>query len=143
VNLAELSPADLYTFSSPGRIEKPLLEKMRLPAGTKYTELAPKPDTKTGRVLTEEELANWQRVIPIMKEILQDKRLALRARPSWPGSRERWKMAGSRRWAFVDRLPNLKSAANRALPPTAAAHFNRIANATYAIPFWPSASRAR
>jgi hypothetical protein len=53
----------------------PLLDKVRLSAGTKYTELAPKPDN-TGRVSTEEELANWPRVIPIMKEILQDKRLA-------------------------------------------------------------------
>ena len=65
VNPAELSPADLYVFSSPGRFGKPIgrmrrfLKKVRLPAGTKYavltTEAAPKPDKKTGRVPTEEE----------------------------------------------------------------------------------------
>ena len=51
----------------------------RLPAGTKYavltTEAAPKPDKKTGRLPTEEEAAKWQRVRPIMNEILQDKGL--------------------------------------------------------------------
>jgi flavorubredoxin len=61
----ELAPADLYVFSSPGRMGKPIggmrrfLKKVTLPAGTKYalltTELAPKPDKKTGRMPTEEE----------------------------------------------------------------------------------------
>jgi hypothetical protein len=50
-----------------------------LPAGTKYailtTEAAPRPDKKTGRIPTEEELAKWQRVRPIMNEILQGKGL--------------------------------------------------------------------
>ena len=65
----ELSPADLYVFSSPGRLGKPIgsmrrfLKKVTLPAGTRYailtTEAAPKPDKKTGRVPTEEELAKW------------------------------------------------------------------------------------
>jgi menaquinone-dependent protoporphyrinogen IX oxidase len=83
VSAAELSPADLYVFSSPGRMGKPIgrmrrfLKKVRLPAGTKYavltTEAAPKPDKKTGRMPTEEELAKWQRVRPIMNEILQGK----------------------------------------------------------------------
>ena len=73
--------ADLYLFSSPGRMGKPIggmrrfLKKLRLPAGTKYailtTEMAPQPDKKTGRIPTEEELAKWQRVRPIMNEILQ------------------------------------------------------------------------
>jgi hypothetical protein len=76
-----LPTADLYLFSSPGRMGKPIggmrrfLRKLRLPAGTKYailtTEMAPQPDKKTGRLPTEEELAKWQRVRPIMNEILQ------------------------------------------------------------------------
>ena len=82
---AELAPADLYVFSSPGRMGKPIrsmrrfLKRTELPAGTHYailtTEGAPKPDKKTGRVPTEEELAKWQRVRPIMNEILQGKGL--------------------------------------------------------------------
>jgi len=81
----ELAPADLYVFSSPGRMGKPIgrmrrfLKKVTLPAGTKYalltTELAPKPNKKTGRLPTAEELAKWQRVIPIMNEILESKGL--------------------------------------------------------------------
>lgn len=76
-----LPTADLYLFSSPGRMGKPIggmrrfLKKLRLPAGTKYailtTEMAPQPDKKTGRIPTEEELAKWQRVRPIMNEILK------------------------------------------------------------------------
>ena len=82
----ELPHADLYLFSSPGRFGKPIggmrrfLKNARLPAGTQYailtTEAAPKPDKKTGRMPTEEELAKWQRVRPIMNEILQGKGLA-------------------------------------------------------------------
>jgi menaquinone-dependent protoporphyrinogen IX oxidase len=82
---AELPAADLYVFSSPGRFGKPIggmrrfLAKVTLPAGTDYavltTEAAPKPDRKTGRAPTEEELARWQRVRPIMNEILQGKGL--------------------------------------------------------------------
>ena len=81
----ELPPADLYLFSSPGRIGRPIggmrrfLKKAKLPSGTKYailtTEGAPQPDKKTGRMPTEEEQAKWQRVIPIMNEILQEKGL--------------------------------------------------------------------
>ena len=83
VDPTELPSADLYVFSSPGRMGKPIgrmrrfLEKLRLPAGTSYavltTELEAKPDKKTGRVPSDEELAKWQRVIPIMNEILQGK----------------------------------------------------------------------
>ena len=55
------------------------LKKAQLPAGARYailtTEGAPRPDKKTGRMPTEEELAKWQRVIPIMNEILQGKGL--------------------------------------------------------------------
>lgn len=81
----ELPPADLYLFSSPGRMGRPIgkmrrfLKKADLPAGSQYailtTEGAPRRDKKTGRVLTEEEQAKWQRVIPIMNEILQGKGL--------------------------------------------------------------------
>ena len=85
VSPAELSSADVYVFSSPGRMGKPIggmrrfLKKVKLPAGTRYailtTEAAPKPDKKTGQVPTDEELAKWQRVRPIMNEILQAKGL--------------------------------------------------------------------
>jgi flavodoxin len=81
----EMPPADLYLFSSPGRMGKPIggmrrfLKKAKLPSGTKYailtTEAAPQPDKKTGRMPTEEERAKWQRVIPVMNEILQEKGL--------------------------------------------------------------------
>ena len=80
----EMPPARLYLFSSPGRWGKPIgnmrsfLKKAILPTGTKYallsTEIAPKPD-RNGRVPTEEEQARWQRIIPIMNEILQEKGL--------------------------------------------------------------------
>ena len=81
----DLPLADLYLFSSPGRIGKPIggmrrfLKQVTLPAGTKYavltTESAPRPDKKTGRMPTDEELAKYQRVRPIMNEILQGKGL--------------------------------------------------------------------
>ena len=81
----ELPPADLYLFSSPGRVGKPIggmrrfLKKVTLPAGSRYailtTEGAPKPDKKTGQLPSEEEQAKWQRIIPIMNEILQGKGL--------------------------------------------------------------------
>jgi hypothetical protein len=85
VRATELSPADVYVFSSPGRFGKPIrgmrrfLKKLKLPAGTRYailtTEATPKPDKKTGRLPTEEELAKYQRVRPIMNELLQGKGL--------------------------------------------------------------------
>jgi hypothetical protein len=81
----EMPPADLYLFSSPGRYGKPIktarkfLSELRLPPGSKYailtTEIAPRPDKKTGKLPTEEELARWQRVRPIMNELLQAKGL--------------------------------------------------------------------
>jgi menaquinone-dependent protoporphyrinogen IX oxidase len=81
----EMPPADLYLFSSPGRMGKPIksmrsfLKKVQLPAGTTYavltTEAAPQPDKRTGRIPTEEEQARWQRVRPIMNELLQEKGL--------------------------------------------------------------------
>jgi hypothetical protein len=81
----KLPAADLYLFSSPGRIGKPIgtmrraLKKVELPIGTRYailtTEGAPQPNKKTGQIPTEEELAKYQRVRPIMNEILQEKGL--------------------------------------------------------------------
>jgi len=81
----EIPPADLYMFSSPGRMGRPIgdmrnfLKKAELPSGAKYavltTEPAPKPDKKTGRIPTEEEQCRWQRVIPIMNKKLQEKGL--------------------------------------------------------------------
>ena len=81
----EMPAADLYIFSSPGRMGKPpwgvrrFLKKLNLPAGTRYalltTEGAPEPDRKTGKMPTEEEQARWQRMRPIMNEILQGKGL--------------------------------------------------------------------
>jgi menaquinone-dependent protoporphyrinogen IX oxidase len=81
----EIPPADLYLISSPGRMGSPtstvthFLKELKLPAGARYAILttgsAPTPDKKTGRMPSEEELAKWQRVIPKMNAILQDKGL--------------------------------------------------------------------
>ena len=80
-----LPPADLYVFSSPGRMGRPIrgmrrfLKEVTLPAGTRYalltTEMAPRPDKKTGRMPTEEEICRFQHVRPIMNEALQRKGL--------------------------------------------------------------------
>jgi hypothetical protein len=87
VSPKDLPPADLYLFSSPGRMGKPirgvrrLLKNMRLPAGTRCavltTEMAPRPDKKTGRMPTEEEICRFQRVRPIMRELLVAKDLVI------------------------------------------------------------------
>jgi menaquinone-dependent protoporphyrinogen IX oxidase len=81
----EIATADLYVFSSPGRMGRPIrsirhfLRDVRLPRGTRYalltTEMAPQPDKKTGVVPTEEEVCRFQHVRPIMIEILQHKGL--------------------------------------------------------------------
>jgi len=81
----EMPPADLYVFSSPGRIGKPIgsmrrfLKKVQLPSETPYailtTEGAPQPNKKTGKMPTEEEIGRWQHVRPMMNEILQAKGL--------------------------------------------------------------------
>jgi menaquinone-dependent protoporphyrinogen IX oxidase len=83
VSPQELPPADLYLFSSPGRSGKPIrsmrrfLKKVRLPAGTKYailtTEIAP--TQNTGWALSDRQMAKWQRIRPVMNEILQGKGL--------------------------------------------------------------------
>jgi hypothetical protein len=85
VEPAEIPAADLYVFSSPGRMGRPIrsirkfLKDVRLPRGTRYgvltTEMAPRPDKKTGRMPTEEEICRFQHVRPIMIEILQHKGL--------------------------------------------------------------------
>lgn len=81
----QIPSADLYIFSSPGRMGKPIKEmrkfltKLQLPSGSRYailaTEMNPQPDRNTMRVPTEEELGRCQRVIPIMNEILKEKGL--------------------------------------------------------------------
>lgn len=78
----EIPPADLYVFSSPGRMGRPIgsmrrfLRKANLPAGAKYailtTEMAPTPD-QAGRMPTPEETAKHQRVRPMMTELLEPK----------------------------------------------------------------------
>jgi hypothetical protein len=78
-----LPAADLYVFSSPGRIGKPkgnalrFLRKVALEPGTRYailtTQGAPRPDKKTGKLPTQEEQDRWERVIPIMNELLEAK----------------------------------------------------------------------
>ena len=84
VDPARMRDADVYLFSSPGRMGKPIrsmrrfLKDLRLSAGTRYailtTEMAPRPD-KDGRMPTEEEICRWQRVRPIMNELLGAKGL--------------------------------------------------------------------
>jgi len=84
-NPKDLPRADLYVFSSPGRMGKPkgsvrrFLSKVSLEPGTRYailtTQGAPKPDKKTGKMPTQEELDRWERVIPIMNELLEAKGL--------------------------------------------------------------------
>jgi flavodoxin len=79
----EIPTADLYVFSSSGRFGKPIgdmrgfLKKAQLAPGAicavLTTEMAPKPDKKTGKVSTQEN--PFQKVRPIIREILQAKGL--------------------------------------------------------------------
>lgn len=85
VRAKRLAPADLYVFSSPGRMGKPIasmrrfLRRLELPSGTRCailtTQLAPQPNKKTGQLPSEDELARWQRILPIMSELLAQKGL--------------------------------------------------------------------
>ncbi len=74
VNPKKMAEADLYVFSSPGRLGKPrwgmrrFLKKVQLPSGTKYAIL-------TTEMPTPEEQAKWRRIIPTMNKTLQDKGL--------------------------------------------------------------------
>jgi hypothetical protein len=56
-----------------------LLKRVALPPRTRYalltTEIEPKPDKKTGRMPTEEEICRFQKVRPIMHQLLQAKGL--------------------------------------------------------------------
>jgi len=80
-----LPQADLYLISSPGRFGKPIREMRRflkdlaLPAGTRCavltTEMASKPDKKTGRMPSEEEICTYQKVRPVIREALESKGL--------------------------------------------------------------------
>ena len=84
-NPEDLPTADLYVFSSPGRMGKPkgnvrrFLRKISLGPGTRYailtTQAAPRPDKKTGKLPAQEEQDRWERVIPIMNELLEAKGL--------------------------------------------------------------------
>ena len=84
-NPEDLPTADLYVFSSPGRMGKPkgnarrFLRKISLEPGTRYailtTQAAPRPDKKTGKLPAQEEQDRWERVIPIMNELLEAKGL--------------------------------------------------------------------
>ena len=84
-NPEHLPAADLYVFSSPGRFGKPkgnarrFLAKVSLAPGTRYailtTQGAPKPDPKTGQLPSQEEQDRWERVIPVMNEVLEAKGL--------------------------------------------------------------------
>jgi flavodoxin len=79
----EIPTADLYVFSSPGRFGKPIgdmrgfLKKAKIAPAARSavltTEMAPKPDKKTGKVPAEG--SPHQKVRPILREILQTKRL--------------------------------------------------------------------
>ena len=132
-----LPTADLYVFSSPGRMGKPIggmrrfLKKMRLSAGTRYailtTEMAPQPDRKTGQIPTEEEQARWQRVRPIMNELLRGAGLVKVAEDKVHVTGLKGPLEGG--WqekvaAFVARIPlEVQGADNgheptRAVPPT-------------------------
>jgi menaquinone-dependent protoporphyrinogen IX oxidase len=85
VEAARMPPADLYVFSSPGRMGRPIrairrfLEDLTIAAGTRYalltTEMAPRPDKRTGRMPTEEDICRFQHVRPWMNEALQRKGL--------------------------------------------------------------------
>lgn len=80
-NPKNLPPANLYVFSSPGRYGKPIktvrrfLGELTLPVGTRYaiftTEMAPKPNKKTGLIPTEEERSKYQKVRPMMNQALE------------------------------------------------------------------------
>jgi hypothetical protein len=66
-------------FGKPIGAMRRFLKKAILPTGARYailtTEGAPRPDKNTGRMPSEEEMARWQRIIPIMNELLQEKGL--------------------------------------------------------------------
>ena len=76
----QLPLADLYIFGSPTHFGKPpgnmvrFLKKSDLPAGTRYAVFATcsssRPDKRTGRMPSDDDLARSRRTIPIMDELL-------------------------------------------------------------------------
>ena len=79
----ELPSADLYIFGSPTHFGKApgsmvrFLKKLDLPSGTKYavfaTCSAARPDKRTGKMPSEEELEKMRQTIPMMDEQLTAK----------------------------------------------------------------------
>ena len=80
----EIPAADLYLFSSPTRIGKPVgsmrrfAKKVKVPTqGAKYALIAThgiaKPNKKTGLMPSPAELEKYRRTIPLMEEILNRK----------------------------------------------------------------------
>jgi hypothetical protein len=108
-NPNDLPKADLYVFSSPGRMGKPkgnarrFLRKVSLEPGTRYailtTQAAPKPNKKTGKMPTQEEQDRWERVIPIMNELLAARGLTKVTERAVlvTGLKGRWRRAGRTR----------------------------------------------
>ena len=78
-----IAPADLYVFSSPTRVGKPkgsmrrFLKKVQLPPKAKYALIAthgsPRPDKKTGKMPSQEEVEKYQKTLSIMQELLAGK----------------------------------------------------------------------
>ena len=83
VSPKDLATADLYVFGSPTHFGKAVggmvkfAEKANLPNGAKYavfaTCSAARPDKKTGRMPTEEEMEPLRRTIPMIDEVLKAK----------------------------------------------------------------------
>lgn len=79
----DLPPADLYVFGSPTHFGKATgsmlryVKKLTLPSGTRYavfaTCSAARPDKKTGKMPSEEELERLRRTIPMIDEQLRAK----------------------------------------------------------------------
>jgi menaquinone-dependent protoporphyrinogen IX oxidase len=77
-----LPAADVYVFSAPGFMGKPrrtarsFLRHVRLAPGARYailtTEIAARPD-RNGQMPDPEKLDRWQRVLPVMRELLDGK----------------------------------------------------------------------
>jgi multimeric flavodoxin WrbA len=83
VSVKALPSADLYIFGSPTHFGKAtggmvrFLKKITLPSGTRYavfaTFSAARPDKKTGKMPSEEELEKLRRTIPMIDEQLHAK----------------------------------------------------------------------
>jgi flavodoxin len=79
----DLPPADLYVFGSPTHFGKApgsmvrFVKKLALPPGTRYAVFATfgaaRPDKKTGKMPSEDELEKWRRTIPMIDEQLKAK----------------------------------------------------------------------